>query len=65
MKIFKHEGPGYYIGSLVVVVCETEEDAKELIRGYLDKTGLKDEVLNISEFEIKNFTIICTKNGDY
>ena len=65
MKIFKHEGSGHYIGSVVVVVCETEEEAKETIREYLDESGLKDEILNISEFEIKNLSIIHAQNGDY
>lgn len=65
MKIFKHEGSGHYIRSVVVVVCETEEEAKETIRGYLDESGLKDEILNISEFEIKNLSIIHAQNGDY
>ncbi len=65
MKVFKHQGSGHYIGSVVIVTCETEEEAKLLIRGYLDQSGLKSEELNIVEFEIKNLTIIHAQNGDY
>ena len=65
MKIYKHTGPGHYIGSCVIVVAKSEESATKLIRGILDNMGLSDEVLNIETFKIKDCAVIEECNGDY
>ena len=65
MKIYIHEGPGYYIGSTVVVVSENIETAEKLIRASLDKMGLCDEKLSIVEINIKKNSVVYTASGDY
>lgn len=66
MKIFKHEGKGHYIGSVVVVHCDTIEEAEESVRDYLDCNGLRNESLNVSEWiDEDGFGIIHAQNGDY
>jgi len=65
MKIYKHEGGGHYIGSCVIVVCETELEADGMIRKILDKEGLDKEQTKITEHEIMTNEIIYINNGDY
>ena len=65
MKIYKHEGNGHWIGSCVVVVAECKVEAETIIRNELDKSGLPNEPLNITEHEIETNTIIYFNNGDY
>jgi hypothetical protein len=64
MKIYKHEGKGFWIGSCVIVITENEESAKNLIKGELVKIGLNDEEPNPSEINIID-GIIYSYNGDY
>ena len=65
MKIYKHEGNGHYIGSVVIVAAENISDAKEVIEKYLIDNGLPDEELNIVEMPIVDCCIIYAQNGDY
>ena len=65
MKIFKHEGKGHYIGSCVIVVANTIDEAKTLIRDELDAGGLPEEKLKIEEIKFKNLSVIHSINGDY
>lgn len=62
MKIFKHEGRGFYIGSCIVVKCEDIKEAEFLIRKELDEHGLSKEKLEVEECTGK---IIVSQNGDY
>lgn len=65
MKIYKHEGAGHYIGSCVIVVSDSEDSARKMIHKILDANGLNEELLCVSEIEIKNNLIIHIHNGDY
>lgn len=64
MKIYKHQGKGFWIGSCVLVVAENEESAKILIKNELINIGLNDEEPNPSEVQIVN-GVIYSYNGDY
>ena len=64
MKIYKHEGKGHYIGSCVIVISESLEDANKLIRKELDSIGLSGEVLEVKEV-LPNNGLIYSNNGDY
>ena len=65
MNIYKHEGKGHYIGSVVIVLAETLSDAKEFIEQYLIDNGLAKEEMNIVEIPIVDSRIIYSQNGDY
>lgn len=64
MKIYKHTGSGFYIGSLVIVIAENYEMAKWLIETELISIGLNGEQLNITEADIKE-GVVYSENGDY
>ncbi len=64
MKIFKHEGPGFYIGSCVIVTAEDITAAEILIRKQLSSMNLADERLEIVEVDASN-GVIYSYNGDY
>lgn len=64
-RIYKHTGKGFYIGSCVIVVEDSHEKACELIRVILNKMGLMEEPLNVSEFRIIPGAVIHSDNGDY
>ena len=64
MKIFKHEGPGFYIGSCVIVTAEDITAAEILIRKQLSSVHLADERLEIVEVDASN-GVIYSYNGDY
>lgn len=63
MKIFKHEGPGFYIGSCVIVTAEDINAAEALIRKQLSSMRLADERLEIVEVDASN-GIIYSYNGE-
>ena len=65
MKIYIHEGQGHYVGSCVIVVSDSLENAKSLIRQSLNYMGLLDEQLSVTEKEISNNTIVWKESGDY
>lgn len=65
MKIYIHEGKGFYIGSLVVVVTDSLQKAEILIRKRLDNMGLSSEALSITEKDIINDVVVYEQNGDY
>ena len=65
MRIYKHIGKGHYIGSCIVIIAEDEDIAKHLISIELINMGLRDEPLDIEEFEIIKNTIIVKQDGDY
>lgn len=64
MKIFKHEGPGFYIGSCVIVTAEDINAAEALIRKQLSSMRLADERLEIVEVDASN-GIIYSYNGEF
>lgn len=65
-KIYIHEGKGHYIGSTVIVIAESEEDACELIRMQLDEMGLHEEPIDIVEIKnIVTFSIVYSNDGSY
>lgn len=64
MKIYKHEGKGFYIGSCVIVIAETIDTARVLIENELFRIGLPNEKAEPIEVDITD-KIIYTHNGDY
>lgn len=62
MKIFKHEGRGFWIGSCVIVLANDMGDARIKIRKILDAEGLTKEELDIEQVDSD---IIHVANGDY
>jgi len=65
MKIYKHEGPGHYIGSCIIVLANSYGEAVHMIQEELIKTGLPNEKLDIEEFKIDQPKFIYKHNGDY
>lgn len=65
MKIYKHEGPGHYIGSCIIVLANSYGEAIHMIKDELIKTGLPDDELNVESFEINQTKFIYKHNGDY
>jgi hypothetical protein len=64
-KIYIHSGKGYWLGSKVIVVASSDEEAQTLISEVLVSIGLNNEPLNIEEMSIKNNSVIYADNGDY
>lgn len=64
-KIYTHLGNGHYIGSVVVVVAGSIDEAKSIIKNYLVENGLPNEELNVKEWEFKECSVIYATNGDY
>lgn len=64
MNIFVHQGKGHYIGSVAIVVADSEREAGEVVRSKLDEAGLKDEPLNIRSHVIAP-SLVYFDNGDY
>jgi hypothetical protein len=65
MKIYKHTGPGHYIGSCIIIVSDSREKAEIIIKSQLNNCGLSDEELKIEEYPIIDGKIIYINNGDY
>jgi hypothetical protein len=64
MKIYKHEGKGFWIGSCIIVIADTIEMAKILIENELFRMGLSDEKAEPIEIDIRD-NIVYSYNGDY
>jgi hypothetical protein len=64
MKVYKHEGKGFYIGSCVIVIADTIEMARVLIENELFRMGLSDEKAAPVEVDTTD-NIIYSYNGDY
>ena len=67
MKIYKHEGTGHYIGSVIIVQAGSKTTAKKVVRAYLDSVGLEKESTNCKLVPVptrKSF-IIYAQDGDY
>ena len=65
-KIYTHLGNGHYIGSAVIVVAASLEEAEALIRFQLDSIGLSEEGIDIvSAVTIKANSVIYVNSGDY
>lgn len=64
MNIYKHTGPGHYVGSCVIVRANSQEEAEQIIRAQLDFSGLADEPLNVHlvNWEVQ---VIHFDDGDY
>jgi len=65
MSLFIHEGPGFYIGSTVIVSADSRMSAESLIRKELDATGLTNEKLNVRLLDDEPNTVLFSRNGDY
>jgi len=65
MKIYKHTGNGHYIGSCILITANSRSEARRIIRGILDKNGLKKEQLSLDEYPIDTLGVIHVANGDY
>ncbi len=39
MKLYIHEGPGHYVGSVIIVVSDNYETAYEIISKRLNEMG--------------------------
>jgi hypothetical protein len=65
MKIYIHEGKGFYIGSCVIVMTEDEETAINLILKELSNMGLEEDINITSVKEVAFNSIIYANNGDY
>jgi hypothetical protein len=66
-KIYIHVGKGFYIGSTVIVMAASLEEAQTLISQELKNMGLAGEALDIKELKIPKsgpFTVYV-ENGDY
>lgn len=64
LKIYKHTGNGHYIGSAMIVVAESMEEALTMIRKMLDENGLINEALNVTEHKVRK-GVVYENNGDY
>ena len=64
MNIYIHEGPGHYVGSAIVVLAGSLEEAEKYICDYLYDNGLREEQLNIRATPLQP-GIIYAQNGDY
>ena len=64
-SLWIHHGAGHYIGSLVIVCAENKGDAEAIIREQLDKCGLKDEPLEVTEAVFSKNSVIVCNDGDY
>ena len=64
-SLWIHRGAGHYIGSLVIVCAENKTDAETIIRDQLDKIGLKEEPLEVTEVVFSKNSVIVCKDGDY
>jgi hypothetical protein len=65
MKVYIHQGKGHYVGSCVIVISDSLENAEALIRTSLNNMGLWDEQLSVVEKEISNGSVILEISGDY
>lgn len=64
MKIYKHEGKGFYIGSCIIVIADSTEMATILIENELFRIGLSNEKVVPIEVDTRD-GIIYSYNGDY
>lgn len=64
MKLYKHEGKGFYIGSCIIVIADSVESATILIENELFRMGLSDEKVEVFEIDTKD-GIVYANNGDY
>ena len=67
MRIYRHFGKGRYIGSAVIVITDTEENARNLIRTSLDNMGLQKEPVadNLHVTQIIPHRYVHEDSGDY
>ena len=64
-SLWIHRGDGHYTGSLVIVCAENKEDAEVIIREQLDKSGLKNEPLDVTKAVFSKNSVIVCDDGDY
>jgi hypothetical protein len=64
MKVYKHEGSGFYIGSCVIVIADSLDMARILVENELFRMGLSDENAEPVEVDTRD-NIIYSYNGDY
>ena len=64
MKVYKHEGKGFYIGSCVIVISDSIEMATILIENELFRMGLSNEKAVPVEVDTRD-GIVYSHNGDY
>lgn len=64
MKVYKHEGKGFYIGSCIIVIADSIEIATILIENELFRMGLSNEKAVPVEVDTRD-GIVHSYNGDY
>jgi len=65
-KIYSAIFNGYYLGGLVIVRAENEEQAKELMRARIDKAGyVRDKIEGFQQVKITDSGVIHFDDGDY
>lgn len=65
LKIYKHEGKGHWIGSCVILLAPSRQEADATIRKKLDSEGLSKEPLDIEEIDPKIPRFVYVNNGEY
>ena len=65
MRIYKHEGRGHYIGSVIIVVARDARRARKMIRERLDAAGLKEEEIELESFPVTDEREILNHDGNY
>lgn len=65
MKLYIHTGPGHYVGSVVIVIANNYDDARDIISRRLSDMGLEKEDLSIIERDIIDGQIVFCSSGDY
>lgn len=65
--IYKYEGPGMYMGAVVIVINSTLKRAVNQINGILVLQGLSEDARedNVTKIDIESGTKVYSYNGDY
>lgn len=65
--IYKYEGPGMYMGAVVIVISASLKRAVNQINGILVLQGLSEAACedNVMKIDIEPGTEVYTYNGDY
>ena len=62
--LYYHSGKGFWIGSDVIVLANSEESARAMIRSELNRIGLADEKIQIDQVRNLATGVIFSRNGD-
>ena len=64
-RLYIHKGSGHYIGSHAAVIAWDEEEAKAILRPALDSSGLRDEEISFTAYDLDESQICDFAGGDY